>query len=389
MPALLYLLAVAVFAQGTSEFVLAGLLPDVAHDLGVPVGHAGLLTSAFAGGMVVGAPVMAVLGRRLPPRWSLAGFLALFALAHVVGALTPSFEVLLATRVVAAVANAGFLAVTLSTVAVLAGPQRQGRALSVVLAGTTLALVAGVPLGAVVGAGLGWRWTLGAIAVVTVPPLVAIVLSAPRRTLGRRRTGVADELAVLRDRRVLHPLLLAVLVNGATFGAFTFLAVVAEDGGTDPGLVPVLLGVFGVGAFAGVVVAGRSADRHGARVVAIGAPVLAATWGLLALAESSAPLLWTLTPVAALGSFAVGSTLVARIVTRASAAPTMSGSYATSALNLGAVAGPVAAGSALASSGARGPFVVACALVVSAVLAALGGRRGTRTPDRPGVNRKL
>ena len=101
MPVLLYLLALAVFAQGTSEFVLAGLLPALAEDLGVPLARAGLLTYAFALGMVVGAPAMAALLRRLSPRWALGGFLAAFVLAHVVGARTDRFEVLLATRVVA------------------------------------------------------------------------------------------------------------------------------------------------------------------------------------------------------------------------------------------------------------------------------------------------
>src|SRR5689334_21739983 len=102
MPFLLYLLALAVFAQGTSEFVLAGLLPAIAADLGVSLSQAGLLTSSFAVGMVVGAPVMAAGGRRLSPRWTMTGFLVVFVIAHIVGALTGSFAVLLLTRFLAA-----------------------------------------------------------------------------------------------------------------------------------------------------------------------------------------------------------------------------------------------------------------------------------------------
>lgn len=144
MPILFYLLAVAVFAQGTSEFVLAGILPSIATDLQVPLSQAGLLTSGFAFGMVIGAPVMAAASRRVSPRWTLSVFLILFIVAHVIGALTDSFSVLLCTRVIAALGNAGFLAVALSMVVRIVPPGRQTRALSVILSGTTLALVAGV-----------------------------------------------------------------------------------------------------------------------------------------------------------------------------------------------------------------------------------------------------
>lgn len=173
MPAVLYFLALAVFAQGTSEFVLAGLLPDIALDLGVPLGQAGSLTSAFAVGMVIGAPTMAAVSRRLSPRWTLTGFLAVFIAVHIIGALTDDFGVLFTTRVIAAFANAGFLAVTLSTVTRLVSPARQARALSVILGGTTLALIVGVPMGSLVGSALGWRATLGAIAAISLPALVA------------------------------------------------------------------------------------------------------------------------------------------------------------------------------------------------------------------------
>jgi DHA1 family chloramphenicol resistance protein-like MFS transporter len=150
MPLPLYLLAVAVFAMGTSEFMLAGLVPDIASDLDVSVGTAGTLTSAFAAGMIVGAPLVAALARDWPVRGSLLAFVATFAAAHAVGAVTTSFPVLFASRVVAALANAGFLAVALTAAAALVPPDRKGRALAVLLSGTTVATVAGVPAGAAV-----------------------------------------------------------------------------------------------------------------------------------------------------------------------------------------------------------------------------------------------
>lgn len=369
MPALLYLLALAVFAQGTSEFVLAGLLPGIATDLDVSVGQAGLLTSAFALGMALGAPVMAAVGRRWSPRRTLTGFLALFVAAHVLGALTDSFGLLLLSRVVAASANAGYLAVALSTVTQVVPPGRHARALSVILGGTTLALVVGVPAGAVVGTVLGWRATLWAIGALCLPALVAVAVATPTRTTGEGRavTTVRRELAVLRMRSLQTTLLLGVLVNAATFCSFTYLAVMATGaGGVAERAVPGLLAAFGIGAFVGVAIAGRFADQHWRRIVRVTLPALLVGWVLLALSLSSPTALWILTGVQGALSFALGSTLIGRIVATARSAPTMGGAYATVALNLGAVAGPVAGSLALSLIGDRGPALASAALVVIA-----------------------
>jgi DHA1 family chloramphenicol resistance protein-like MFS transporter len=370
MPALLYLLALAVFAQGTSEFVLAGLLPGIATDLDVSVGQAGLLTSAFALGMALGAPVMAAVGRRWSPRWTLTAFLALFIAAHVLGALTDSFNVLLLSRVVAALANAGFLAVALSTVAQVVPTERQARGLAVILGGTTLALVAGVPAGALVGDVLGWRSTLWAIVALCLPALIAVAVAAPTRTAdeGRdARATVRHELAVLRTRPLQVALLLGVLVNGATFCSLTYLAVMATGPeGLTERAVPGLLAVFGIGAFLGVTVAGRFADQHWHRIIDLTLPALVVGWALLALSFSSPVALWITVGAQGGLSFALGSTVIGRIVATARSAPTLGGAYATVALNLGAVVGPVIGSLALDLSGGRGPALASSVLVVLA-----------------------
>ncbi|MEV4007112.1 MFS transporter, partial [Actinomadura sp. NPDC049753] len=127
MPFAVYVLGLAVFAQGTSEFMLSGLVPGIAADLGVSIPAAGLLTSAFAVGMVIGAPSMTLLARRWPRRRALLAFLVAFVAVHAVGALTTSYAVLLATRVAAALANAGFWAVALATATALAPPAARAR----------------------------------------------------------------------------------------------------------------------------------------------------------------------------------------------------------------------------------------------------------------------
>ncbi|MFC8800997.1 MFS transporter [Promicromonospora sp. NPDC057138] len=405
MPVLLYVLAVAVFAQGTSEFVLAGLVPGISTGLGISIAQAGYLTSGFAVGMVVGAPLMAALGRRLPPRWTLSASLAIFVAAHVAGALTDQFAVLLGSRFVAAVANAGFLAVALSTVTLIVPAGRQARALAAILSGTTLALIAGVPAGAFLGEIWGWRSALWAIAGVSALALVAVAVLTPGRPgpraphvepragaeprarvesgtqlephaqvdLGSRashaRVDLAAELGTLRSPDLLRYLVLGVLVNGATFCAFTYLAPIVTDGaGLGASLVPVVLALFGLGAFAGVSAAGRLADAHGHLVLGIGAPALVAGWVLWAALVASPSAVWMLAPVLGALSFAVGGTLIARSMAAAHGAPTMGGAFSTVALNLGALVGPVLGGLAIGPLGLAGPLAVSAALAATAAL---------------------
>jgi MFS transporter, DHA1 family, chloramphenicol resistance protein len=160
LPVFIYLLGLAVFAQGTSEFMVSGLVPGIARDVSVSVGAAASLTSAYAIGMIVGAPVMAALSARWPRRRALAGFLTAFVVVHVIGAVTTNFPVLFGTRVVAAIVNAGFLAVAMSVATALAIPAKQARATAVLLSGVTLSCVAGLPAGTLLGDLCGWRSAL-------------------------------------------------------------------------------------------------------------------------------------------------------------------------------------------------------------------------------------
>ncbi|MFK4593857.1 Cmx/CmrA family chloramphenicol efflux MFS transporter [Streptomyces pristinaespiralis] len=386
MPLPLYLLALAAFAMGTSEFMLAGLLPDIASDLGVTIGTAGTLTTAFATGMIVGAPLMAGLARNRPGRSSLLGFVLVFAAAHVVGAVTPSFPVLLATRVVAALANAGFLAVALTTAATLVAPDKKGRALAVLLSGTTLAVIAGVPGGSVLGALLGWRATFWAVAALCLPAAIGVLTRIPSLPVQQGAAGgpaLRAELARLTSPRLLLVMLLGALVNAATFASFTFLAPVVT-GTAELGelWVPVTLVLFGVGAYAGVTVAGRLSDRHPGPVVAVGGPLLLIGWPALAVLAHRPVALLTLVFVLGALSFALGSTLIARVLYEAAGAPTMAGSYATAALNVGAAAGPLVAATTLGTAaGDLGPLWASGLLILLALLVAVP-LRGVITADR-------
>ena len=234
--------------------------------------------------MIVGAPLMAALARRWPARTSLLGFVLAFAVAHVVGALTTSFAVLLGTRVVAALANAGFLAVALSTAATLVAADRKGRALAVLLSGTTVAIIAGVPGGALLGMLLGWRATFWAIALLCLPAAGGVVMGLPARVATSPRgapvgSSLRGEIAQLARPRLILVMLVGALVNAATFATFTFLApIVTGTAGLGELWVPVVLVLFGAGALVGVTLAGRLSDRRPGVVLAVGGPALLLGW---------------------------------------------------------------------------------------------------------------
>ena len=378
MPFALYLLALVVFAMGTSEFMLAGLVPDISAYFAVSVGTAGLLTSAFAAGMVIGAPAMAALTRRLPVKATLLGCVIVFALSHVVGALTPDFTVLFITRVIAAVVNAGFLAVALGAATKLVAPDAKGRAVAILLAGTTVATVAGVPAGALLGTALGWQSTFWAIALLCVPAAIGIAAGFTAQADDSPReesfsTSLRVELAQLASPRLLLTMLLAALVNAGTFATLTFLApIVTDTAGMSQWWVSVALVLFGVGSFIGVTVAGRLSDARPGIVIVGGGSVLVLGWVALALFATNPVALLGLVFAQGVLGFAVGSTLITRVLYAAAGAPTMAGSYATAALNVGAAAGPVLAAAALGvMPGALGPVWVAVIVTAAALLLAI------------------
>ncbi|WDV54773.1 MFS transporter [Streptomyces coeruleorubidus] len=378
MPFALLLLGLAVFAQGTSEFMLSGLVPDIARNLGVSVPAAGALTSAFAVGMVVGAPLVAGLARRWPRRGALLAFLVVFLAVHVVGALTGSFEVLLATRVVGALASAGFLAVALVAAVDMVPADAKGRATSMLLGGVTLACVAGVPAGAVLGGLWGWRAAFWAVALVSLPALVAVARSVPGGAAGGAAGGappaLRGELRSLRSPRLVVTLVLGALVNGATFCTFTYLApLVTEVAGLGNAWVPGVLALFGAGSFAGVSAAGRFADRRPVPVLVFGGVAVCLGWCLLALGAGHPALALGLVFAQGALSFGVGSTLISQVLYAAPGAPTLAGGFATAAFNVGAALGPWAGGVVIdAGFGYRAPVWVSAGLVALAGVVAGG-----------------
>ncbi|MFI6520658.1 Cmx/CmrA family chloramphenicol efflux MFS transporter [Spirillospora sp. NPDC050679] len=369
MPFAVYVLGLAVFAQGTSEFMLAGLVPAVAADLGVTVPQAGLLTAMFAVGMAVGAPALAVLTLRLPRRRALVWSLALFTVCHVVGALAPGYGVLLATRIVAALACAAFWAVAAGAAVSMVEPGARARAMSVVVGGVTVACVAGVPAGALLGGLWGWRSAFWAVAAVSALSIVALLATLPASRPEPPASAVRAELRALVRRPLLVAYALNALVQGATFCTFTYLApLITEVTGLGEGWVPGMLVLFGAGAMVGITVGGRVADARPALVLGVGTVALACGWALLAVTAAHPVPVFALVFALGMLAFGTGPALMARTFTLADGAPTLTGGFTTAAFNVGNTAGPWLGGVVIdAGLGFRAPVWTSALLMLVAV----------------------
>ncbi|WP_262403605.1 MFS transporter [Actinomadura sp. CNU-125] len=258
-----YVLGAAIFAQGTSEMMLAGLLPGMADDLGVSVPDAGLLISAFAIGMLVGAPVLAIATLRWPHRRALLAFLAVFAVAHVVGALTPGYWVLFGTRVVGAFVYAGFWAVAAATALDLVPENARGRAMSVVAGGLTIATIVGLPAGTVLGQQFGWRAAFWAVALMSVAAMAAVAATIPAGRSAGAAPRVREQVRALRVPRVWLAFATTSLATGGLLVTFGYLgAMLEETTGIAAAWVPGVLALYGAGALIGITVGGRTADAR-------------------------------------------------------------------------------------------------------------------------------
>jgi DHA1 family chloramphenicol resistance protein-like MFS transporter len=340
MPRAVYLLGLAIFAQGTSELMLAGLLPEIASDLDVSIPAAGLLISAFAVGMLVGAPILAFATLRWSRRVAMLVFLAIFALTHVAGALTSSYGVLLATRVAGAFVYAGFWAVASVTAIELAGPTARAKAMSILAGGLTVATIVGLPAGTLLGQHLGWRSAFWAVAVLSALAIAGVLATIPRgRSASTPQLGL--ELRSMVNPQLWLAYATTALSTGAILVIFSYLApLLTETTGLSASWVPVILALYGVGALLGITISGRTADRRpfGTLVISLAGVIVAAA--LLALATSTA---WLAVPaIIGVGTFgfAANPAVNSRVFTIAGSAPTLAAAFNISAFNIGITVGP-------------------------------------------------
>lgn len=341
MPLAVYILGLAVFALGTSEFMLSGLLPPIARDMDVTIPQAGLLISAFAVGMVVGAPLLAVATLRLPRRVTLIALITVFGLGQVAGALAPSYGVLFASRVVSALACAGFWAVGAAVAIAMVPVTSRARAMAVMIGGLSVANVLGVPMGAFLGDQLGWRSAFWAVAAASAVALVGVVARVPHIPRTAEKPVLRKELAIYADRQVWLAIVATAFAAGGVFCAFSYMAPLLTDvAGLAESSVPWVLALFGAGALVGTAIGGRVADAHLFGVLLSGMAASAVFLTALALLSSTAAFAIALSFLLGLSAFYTAPALNARMFNVAGAAPTLAGATTTAAFNLGNTGGP-------------------------------------------------
>ncbi|WP_457034141.1 MFS transporter [Kitasatospora sp. P5_F3] len=336
MPLALLALAIGAFGIGTTEFVIMGVLPQVAGDFGVSIPTAGWLVSGYALGVVIGAPLLTVLGTRVPRKKMLMFLMGLFIAGNALSAVAPSFGLMLTGRIVASLAHGAFFGIGSVVAADLVAPQKKASAISLMFMGLTVANIIGVPGGTYVGQAAGWRVTFALVAALGVVGLLGVAKLVPET--GRRPDSVSVrvEFAAFRNAQVWLAMAMTVLGYGGVFAAITYITpMMTEVAGYTEGAVTWLLVLFGVGMFLGNLLGGKFADR--ALMPMLFTALAALTAALLlftATAHDKVLAAITLSLIGAFG-FATVPPLQKWVLDQASAAPTLASAANIGAFNLG------------------------------------------------------
>jgi DHA1 family inner membrane transport protein len=385
VPRALLALAVGAFGIGTTEFVVMGMLPEIADGLDVSVSAVGLLISAYALGVVIGAPTLTAAGLRFTARQTLVALMVVFVIGNSLAALAPTYGLLMAARVLTALAHGSFFGVGAVAARRLVPPDRATRAISLMITGLTLANVIGVPLGTFVAQHTSWRVVLGAIAVIGVATIAGLLAWMPSDA--GEPTDLRAELRAFRRGQVWLVLGLTMVGFSALFAVYSYVSpILTELGGVPTEWVTPVLALFGVGTTVGTLAGGRLGDRYGFSFVAVGLGAMAAvlvTFAVLARTTVAAVLLLILFGTL---SFALGP-VVQNAVIDAARVP---GGSLVSAANQGAFNVANAIGAALGALvisqglGYTAPIWVGAALALVgagiAIFAWAADRRSARSP---------
>jgi DHA1 family inner membrane transport protein len=367
VPRAVYVLALGIFAMVTSEFVVAGLMPQIAVGLDVSIPQVGYLITAFAVAMAVGGPVSTMLVVRLRPKPALLLLFGLFLVGNVAAATASGYPMMLLARLVSGAASQAFFGVAMSVCAVLVAPEVRGRAMSVVLNGLMLGTLLGLPLATFVGEAYGWRAAFWAISALTVFAALCTVGGVP--ALGKIASGpLRQEMAVFRRRRLWLRLSTSLLVIGATFSAFTFLnPILTGISGFTTGAVPLLLVAYGAATVVGNTIVGRLADRHALTVLLCGLALnLAFLAGFALFAHVGAAAVVCMLGVGLVG-VTMNPAMVVRVQRAGNVGPlvnTIHGSFITGGVMVSSAAG----GLAIEGFGLRAPLWLGAGLALLGIL---------------------
>jgi DHA1 family inner membrane transport protein len=383
-------LFLAAFAFGTTEFVIAGVLPQVAEGLGVSVPTAGYLVSGYACGIAIGGPLLALSTKGLSRKALLLGLAVAFTIGQVACAMAPDFASMLALRVAVAVAHGAYFGVAMVVAVGLVREDQRGMAVAVILSGLTVSNVIGVPAGTAIGNLWGWRatfWVMGALGILA--GLAMLVLLPRTAGATTRPAGLAREVRVLGRQQVWTSLIMMLMLMIGQFGLFTYITpTLIEVTGLDENIVPWVLLLNGVGATIGVFLGGKLADWK----------MMPSLITMLALQALTLAVIYAVSPyplpmIAAIVvwgglNFAIGTPIQTRILTWTADASSLASSLIPSGFNIGiALAASLGAAVLNGGYGYRAlPVLGAIAMVVAAVVACISYAhewRSRATPPLP------
>ncbi|BEM66186.1 MFS transporter [Serratia ureilytica] len=381
MPLALLALTISAFAIGTTEFVIVGLIPTIAEQLGVTVPSAGLLVTIYALGVAIGAPVLTALTSRIPRKLLLVGLMVLFTLGNLLAWQSPSYESLVVARLLTGLAHGVFFSIGSTIATSLVAKEKAASAIAIMFGGLTVALVTGVPLGTFIGQQFGWRETFLAVSLIGAVATLASVILVPSNIKNQGSAGVREQLKVLTHPRLLLIYAITALGYGGVFTTFTFLAPMMQElAGFSAPTVSWILLAYGVAVAVGNIWGGKLADRHGA-VRALSFIFAALAVLLLVFQLTASHSIAALLTVIVMGVFAFGNVpgLQVYVVQKAAQytpnAVDVASGLNIAAFNIGIALGSVIGGQTVASLGlAQTPWIGALIVVVALLLVSFSGR---------------
>ncbi len=382
-------LFLAAFAFGTAEFVIAGVLPDVADGLGISVPVAGYLVTGYAIGIAIGGPLLAVATKKLSRKTLILLLGTTFTLGQALCALAPNFELLMAARVLVSVVHGTYFGIAAIVAVNLVPADKRGFAVALILSGLTVSNILGVPAGTAIGNALGWRATFWAVGAFGFIATLGIALFLPARTGEASAQGsLRREFRALGRQQIVTSLVIVVLVMIGQYSLFTYVApLLTEVTGLDTAALPWLLLLYGVGSTIGVFIGGRLADWR----------LMPSLIGILAIQALAFALLYAVSPYPVAMSFAVvlwggvnfafGSPVQSRVLAWAQDAPNLASALIPTGFNIGIAIGAVLGATLLeAGFGYRNLPLIGIVALLLALLTALFSfwlerRHGTDLPD--------
>lgn len=371
MPLPLLALAIAAFGIGTTEFVIMGLLPNVARDLSVSIPAAGMLVSGYALGVTIGAPIVAIVTSGMPRKRALMSLIGLFIVGNLLCAIAPGYALLMVARVITAFCHGAFFGIGSVVAAGLVAPNKRAQAIALMFTGLTLANVLGVPLGTALGQLAGWRATFWAVTGIGLVAALALAIWLPSQ-IEMQKTSLVHEFTTLRHPQVLMVLGISALASASLFTVFTYITPILEEvTHLTPHHVTLVLLLFGLGLTLGGTLGGKLADW---KLMPTLLASLAAISVVLAIFASTChyPIAAMLTIfVWGILAFAIVPPIQILIVNRASDAPNLASTLNQGAFNLGNATGAwlggmaISAGFALTSLPYVAIVMALCALALT------------------------